>query len=492
MLPTPYPAAAFVACFGPITTPAQGRPDLPAIPAQIVEGTPPATMASPRQRNKAAATILRAVLARASEPQTAAAGEIARCRPPRRVASSVPVDAPARARSAETAVRVSLMALGAPEAPTAHAVPAAPAASVTPTTPATPAALREQLIRQFGAAQVASRLAHDVFPDDAALQRQLAHENKAGITPADYAAILPHIVMNNGDAASRLAAMRAAGELGIPHGWQVDDRLTLGAAGMTTLRSRLVGPNGESGMVARSYDGTTLHLDKAYKSTLPTRLEGIPGSSTALPTIQYLTARACRILGVSTENLQQIKVNRLQHRPTLAHLDWLLRKYPDRSLPAMAGHTTWARSYIRETADPFALAVQGEPVIDLQGKPAWCAAHPGAVLRSWNYMGMETERLTIKHFIGQSLPKTDDPLQDWRAAAQQAIATHQATCCAGLDEAAADAQGQLTKAVLMKKIDALHREERALHHRYGLGVDASPLHLNFDLTFQLAPKSSAA
>ena len=330
---------------------------------------------------------------------------------------------------------------------------------------------------QFGAATVNSRLQHDVFPDIAALQRQLTHEAKIDITLDDYVGIEPF-----GGVAAH----------GVPEGWRVVDRLSHDANGLTKLRSTLTGPNGESGMVVRSFDGHTLYLDKAYKSTLPTRLTGVPGFTRQVMTINYLTARSCRILGVTPKNLQRIKVNRLQHRAALAHLDWLMRKFPQSSMAQLIDHTTWARSYIRETAKIVGHVVQPAPTIDLQGDPTWIRKHPGATPRKWDYLAMETERLTIKHVTGQKLPRVDDALADWRTSATHAIATFKAQRCAGLGAAEADALTKKIDNMLTRRLDAIRNEEQALRTRYDLSEGTAPRHVNFDVTFRTAPQNPAS
>ncbi len=336
---------------------------------------------------------------------------------------------------------------------------------------------RAALEAQFGAALVQSRLQHDVFADLAALKRQLTHETKTEMTLDDYRRIEP---------------FGGPGAQGVPEGWHIQDRITCEPDGLTKVRSTLAGPNGESGMIVRSFDGGTLYLNKAYKSTLPTRLTGVPGFERSVATINYLTARACRILGVTPENLQHIKVNRLQHREALAHLDWLRRKFPDASMAELVKHTTWARSYIRETAEIVGHAVKAVPVIDLEGDANWVKAHPGAAHRDWQYMGHETERLTIKHLTGQKLPRVDDPTTDWRAAATRAVAHFKAHRCAGLEGADAAAMAARFDSLLTRRLAAIKQEEISLRARYELPQEYAPRHVNFDVTFRTAPHGAEA
>jgi hypothetical protein len=107
-------------------------------------------------------------------------------------------------------------------------------------------------------------------------------------------------------------SMTAKGRFGVPEGWITENELTVEPSGERRLRTVLTGPSGESGIIERGFDGTTLTLEKAYKSTLPTRVNGIPGFTRPASTINFLTARAFTILGVTANNLARLKVSRLQ------------------------------------------------------------------------------------------------------------------------------------------------------------------------------------
>ena len=390
-------------------------------------------------------------------------------------------------------------------------------------TPLLAPAQRAELEMTYGADLVASRLAFDVFPDADALKRQLAHETKTEITLAEFQTIVPHpvltgqhvlqsrqprsvvdddalayhavtrfmdgttevgIVCNGIDDNGSLISMYASGRFDMPDGWSVEDRMTRQADGTNKLRSTLSGPDGESGMVVRSFDGKTLYLEKAYKSTLPTRLAGVAGFERSPSTINYLTARACRILGVNSDNLQQIKVNRLQHRPTLAHLYWLRRQYPLESLSVLLDHSTWARTYIRETAAIVGHKMQPEPTIDLQGSPTWLRAHPQAMLRDWNYLGEETKRLVVAHLTGEKITSVDDPTLDWRQAARVAVDGYKLRRCAGLDQKQAGAIVEEIDTLLQRRLTAIDREGLDCRKRYDLPADQAPRDLNFDVTYR--------
>ena len=384
-------------------------------------------------------------------------------------------------------------------------------------------AQRAELEMAYGADLVASRLAFDVFPDAGALKRQLAHETKTEITLAEFEAIVPHpvlpgqhaihvlqprgagdddalahhsltrimagtseagVIRKSVDDSGNCISMHAIGRFDMPDGWSVEDRMTHHEGGMHKLRSRLSGPDGESGMVVRSFDGQTLHLDKAYKSTLPTRLAGVPGFDRAPSTINYLTARACRILGVNSGNLQQIKINRLQHRPTLAHLDWLRRRYPQQSLPALLDHSTWARTYIRETAGIVGHKTLPEPTIDLQGSQTWQQMHPQAMLRDWDYLGEETKRLVVEHLTGEKITCVDDPTLDWRDAAAAALEEYKSRRCAGLNPEQADTVKAEIDTLLKRRFAAIDRENLECRLRYDIPPASAPRDLNFDVTYR--------
>ena len=447
---------------------------------------------------------------------------------PRSQSSPSPLQAIARLSGERTGVQTALPRPSSRDGNLA-ALAASFSDGLAPAHPAEFAAIRlpgardavDALAAQFGAATVASRLAHDVFRDAEALKKQLAHESKTEITPEEYARIEPFgacaklapagaekhgylpdlrhagaeatagVVEARHDATGKLVDLHASGCLGVPDGWHVQDRLSMDAGGMAKLRTTLSGPQGESGMIVRSFDGRTLYLDKAYKSTLPTRLSGVPGFDRPLATINYLTARACRVLGVTPDNLQQIKVNRLQHRAALAHVDWLLRRHPQKSMGELIDHTTWARSYIRETAANLGHITQPRPAIDLEGGPNWIRSHPGAQRREWNYLTMETERLTIKHLTGQKLPRVDDRSIGWQDAAIQAVATFKGKRCAGLDPIEALSVAADIDQLLVRRLDAIRHEEKALRKRYDLPDDSVPRHFNFDVTFQSVKRNPA-
>lgn len=357
---------------------------------------------------------------------------------------------------------------------------------------------------RYGRSTVRRTMAYDAFASVDALRRQLAHENKPGISHAEFCRIDPYpatvtepiaaaepvdTAMHIADDASGAGLeMTARGRFGLPAGWHLDDKLVPGPAGLTKLRTRLTGPNGESGLIVRSFDGHTLHLDKAYKSTLPTRLEGLPGFDRPVSLINFLTARACRILGVTHDNLRAIKVNRLQHRPTLVHLEWLMRRHPGATIGALIGHTTWAKSYIRETADLLGQRVARAPGVVLEGSAAWRMAHPGAVRRDWNYLESETARLTLKNLTGQKVAKVDDPNLDWAQSAASALAYFKQQRCAGLARDAAAQVARDIDALLGKRLAAVAAEESGLRQRYGMARDEVPRHFNFDVIMPTAKK----
>jgi len=324
-----------------------------------------------------------------------------------------------------------------------------------------------RLASVYGVETVLQRIEHDVFSDVAALERQLAHEHRVDFFVKDYASLNPSA---------------------IPDGWTFNDKFIHHEHGLVELRTVLRGPAGECGKVVRSFDGHTLHLNKAYKSSLPTRLAGIPGMGRPAATVNYMTARACKLLGVTTENLRQIKINRLQHRPTLAHLDWLKHQYPGKTLSTLIGHTTWARNYVRQTATNIGHALQENPDITLESSREWHAAHPNACHRDWDYMRAETERLTIKHYTGQKITKIDDVSNDWKESAAKAIENFKVRQCRDLGDDAAENLRNEIDATIKKHLTQIDHAESALAQRYGLNADYKPRHLNFDVTFRTQPE----
>ncbi len=385
------------------------------------------------------------------------------------------------------------------------------------------AAQHAELAALYGDAVIAKALAHDCFANVAALRRQLAHEAKTEITLADYDHIAPFlpagddrieqsvvsaagsepgavaslertsVVHADGaisqrsisrNARGECIALNASGRFGVPPGWTAEDKMSRGADGVLKLRTRFIGPAGESGVVVRSFDGTTLHLDKAYKSTLPTRLAGVPGFARPVATVNYMTARACRILGVTAQNLQQIKVNRLQHRPTLVHLDWLMRNNPGKSIAELIDHSTWAKTYIRQTAEIVGRRTAPGPAIEPEGSRAWQAAHPGAPRRDWSYLQRETERLTFKHLTRQKIVKVDDATGCWETSAAMALACYKAQQCEGLSPGEAARRSQEIDALLQARLAAIGAEESGLRSRYGMAPQRVPAQINFDVTYR--------
>ncbi len=381
---------------------------------------------------------------------------------------------------------------------------------------------REQLDREYGADLVSTRLRHDVFTDVVALRRQLAYETKTGITLAEYRLIAPFAlrpgqiehgrIQNHGTDAllhidrsdvkqvseggrivgvicsttaggGQCRSMTAKGRFGVPDGWTTEDELTVELNGARRLRTVLTGPKGESGMIERSFDGSMLTLERAYKSTLPSRINGVPDFTRPISTINFLTARAMAILGVTDDNLTHVKVNRLQHLPTLAHLDWLQRIFPGQPLSHLIDHTTWAKTSLRETAAIVGHTLQAHPQIDLQGSAKWMAAHPGAPQRRWRYLHQESIRLTIEHLTGQTLPEIDDPSGNWRVAAEVAKKAYKQQRCADLISAVAQVVAREIDTLLKARLDAINQEEIALRQRYDIAAWSEPRLLNFDVTY---------
>ena len=385
------------------------------------------------------------------------------------------------------------------------------------------AAEQRELAARYGIDTVAEALAYDCFADAMALRRQLAHEAGTDITLVDYshihpyqhgsnerieqsaevlastgcngAARLQHICVIHADsmvsrrcmslnARGDCVAMGATGRFGVPPGWIAEDKLTRAAPGTSKLRTRFVGPNGESGLVVSRFDGMTLHIDKAYKSTLPSRLIGVPGFDRSIATMHYMTARSCRILGVTAYNLQQIKINRLQHRPTLAHLDWLMRNHPGKTMAELIDHTTWAKSAIRQTGKIVGRRIAPGPSIDLEGSPNWQAAHPGAAWRNWTYLQSETERLTLKHLTGQKIDKVSDDTHAWKASAVAALARYKSAQCHGLSPENAAKRRHEIDTLLLARLAAIDAEDASLRCRYGMPPDRVPAQINFDVTYR--------
>ena len=418
-----------------------------------------------------------------------------------------------------------------PSTTLARNTPGAIDEGVTATT-ASLAPAQSALDARYGRDSVAMRRAHDVFDSDTMLARQLAYEHKPAIDRRSFEAIQPfalppgqrvfahadpeasarpaggqpshagghwqrHRVLDVDERivgtmaicrndANNVTALQSNGAFGVPPGWRVEDKLTT-ADGTIRLRSTLTGPNGESGMVVRGFDGVTLYLEKAYKSTLPSQLSNVPTFTGPVATINFLTARACRIMGVTHDNLQHIRISRVQHQPLVMHLDWLRRRYPQRSLEELIDHTTWARTYIRDNATMVGKQLQPAPAISLQGSPAWVAAHPNSTLRDFNYLRAEGARQMIKHLTGATLPKVDDPVRDWRPAAGHAMRALRAWARAGDQPGIAVAQVARISADIRERVMAIRNEEGNLRERYDLPKPLTPQHLDFDVTFSLRP-----
>jgi hypothetical protein len=345
----------------------------------------------------------------------------------------------------------------------------------------------------------ADRVEHDVFRDAAMLRRQLAHENKIEITAIEYARIRPFgddSILNAdfvGDSVKitvernvhgDISMLLAKGQFTLPEGWQFEDKLIRINDKLVKVKTTLIGPDGKSGMIQRSFDGRTLFLDKAYKSTLPSRLEGVEGFDHPVALINYMTARACKILGVTSDNLKQIKVHRLQHRGALAHLDWLSRRYPEKKLSELIDHTTWARSYIRGTSDTFGHKLVPAPTIDLENSDEWKTAHPGAQRRNWSYLGDETKRLSIEHITDTKIAKLDDPDRDCSREIHDAIDRYKEKKCENLSSGEATQVRTEIDARIQSKITAVEKEEAILRQRYALPENTVPTNLNFDVTYR--------
>ena len=206
-----------------------------------------------------------------------------------------------------------------------------------------------------------------------------------------------------------------------------------------------------------------------------------------LATVNFMAARSCRILGVTTENLREIRGCRIQHRPTLAHVDWLRRQYPDQTLGALIDHTTWAKSQLRNTARIVGHEPLPQPAVHLQGSNEWRKSKPASKVRDWSYFQQETERYTVVHLTGRALPEVDDMTQDWRNAAQLAIEEYKTRCVA---DASADQARDIADNIdrmLAKKLAAIDAEEQTIRQRYDLPVGTVPQHMNFDVIYKTQP-----
>ncbi|MBC7499980.1 MAG: hypothetical protein H7315_05730 [Herminiimonas sp.] len=383
---------------------------------------------------------------------------------------------------------------------------------------------QQQLEAEFGPDVVHECLAHDVFDSADALRRQLTHENRPAISLSDYQRIQTYVPRYHFSTASETGSPKnrldpdglhrlkdaivnttatrvteisgdkqgsrsftVSTQFGLPEGWSAHDTLSQSTHNVLSLRTTLRSPDGGAGSTLRSFDGLRLSMEEAYKGTLPTRLDKLNTIERPLATVNFMTARSCRILGVTTENLREIRGCRIQHRPTLAHADWLQRQYPDQTLGALIDHTTWAKSQLRNTARIVGHEPLPRPAVHLQGSNEWREPKPTSKLRDWSYFKEETERYTVVHLTGRALPEVDDVTQDWRNAAQLAIEEYKTRCVA---DASADQAKDIADNIdrmLAKKLAAIDAEEQIVRQRYDLPVGTVPRHINFDVIYKTQP-----
>jgi len=380
---------------------------------------------------------------------------------------------------------------------------------------------RMKLYREFGLATVQNRLTRDTHANGDSLRKQLAYEAKKGIGPEEFDGMKPYEPKQNEtlevtwsaagandpahitrvelrttvaagreigqlkrgyDNQGRLRSLEARGSYGVPPGWQANDRLTVDEQGVSKLRSVFTGPQGESGKVVRRFDGKTLVLDKAYRSSLPGTFIGVPGLRRDVPTMNYMTARALRILEVNAGNLKEIKGSRVQHQLTVAHMDWLSRKYPKASPDELIYHTSWAKN-INSTAGIVGHKLAKGASVVLQGSSRWNEEHPGAAVRGWDYPQQEASRLAIKHMTGVSIAHVDDPERDWRAEGQAALDRH----FARLMETHGQAEGARLSDKAKKLLASVDGEQARIERRYGVDHEKGPVHMNFDVIFPTRP-----
>jgi hypothetical protein len=380
---------------------------------------------------------------------------------------------------------------------------------------------RIKLYREFGLAAVQNRLTHDTHVNGDSLRKQLAYEAKKGIGPKEFGGLKPYEPTQNQtvevtwspagaddpahiaqvesrttmeageevgrmkrryDDQGRLRSLEARGSYGVPPGWQANDRLTVDGQGVSKLRSVFTGPDGKSGKVVRRFDGKTLVLDKAYRSSLPGTLNYVPGLRHEVPTMNYMTARALRILGVNAGNLKEIRGSRVQHQLTVGHMDWLSRKYPKASPDELIYHTSWAKN-IDSTAGIVGHKLAKGASVVLQGSSRWNAEHPGAAVRGWDYPQQEASRLAIKHMTGVRIAHVDDPERDWRAEGQAALERH----FAELVETHGQTEGERLKAKAKKLLASVDGEQARIERRYGVDPEKGPVHMNFDVIFPTWP-----
>jgi hypothetical protein len=374
-----------------------------------------------------------------------------------------------------------------------------------------------RLSREFGLATVRNRLTHDTHVSGDSLRKQLAYEAKKGIGPKEFgelqtyeptsnetvevtwrprvpddpdhiAAVEVRTTMEGGtqvgqvkrgyDKKNELRRIEAHGSYGVPPGWVADDKLTVNDEDVKKLRSAFTGPNGESGKVVRVFDGKTLVLDKAYRSSLPAKLSDVPGLGHDVPTMNYMTARALRILGVNAGNLKEIKGSRVQHQLTVGHMDWLSKKYPKASPDKLIYHTSWAKN-IDSTAHIIGHKLAKGASVVLQGSSQWNVEHEGAKVRGWDYPQQEASRLAIKHMTGVRIAHVDDPVRDWRTEGQAALDVH----FAKLREKHGEEKGTRLSDKAKNRLASVDGEQARIERRYGVDHEKGPVHMNFDVIF---------
>jgi hypothetical protein len=117
-----------------------------------------------------------------------------------------------------------------------------------------------------------------------------------------------------------------------PQGWQFVDegpRPHRAHPNWVQIITRVRGPNGETGVIDRSYDAATrtLVMENAFLNDLPTWIEaGIPlRQGRGTPTVTYLTMRQMRMLGVGFGETRVVKMSTIQNVEAVMQLEQLRR-----------------------------------------------------------------------------------------------------------------------------------------------------------------------
>ncbi len=129
-----------------------------------------------------------------------------------------------------------------------------------------------------------------------------------------------------------------------PLGWQFTTSQSPQRDGKIILETTVTDPQGNTGYFERAFNPRTgqFELSVAFlEDVQPWVSSGgvdmVPNRG--IPTTTYVTLYQAKVLGVDFGKLNTVKMSTIQNIETIAHLDWLQRQHPSKSIDELIVHT---------------------------------------------------------------------------------------------------------------------------------------------------------